>query len=314
MSRGFAPGFPSGEAAAGHPADRTGTAVAFEPGAASRLGGHCWAEHAGTLRADAGDNQTAVVITDEEEKANCVEIPLTLKIRSGCDGGGKGALIQQNQSATLSCNNDQTLFVPKVYGVGSLDSAGMKSDNPLVGFYEAQTARTIDRSGGNPSCNQGGIAVCDQGADRENFLAAYTMTTGDFTQVCREQSPCLQARDYKDPPLVSKQHYTVRRLTPTECARLQGFPDGWCSGLGNPAPTEDEIVWWQQIFETHRMLMGVVEKPKSRNQIVKWLKTPYSDAAEYKLWGNGVALPCVCYVLRGIVETLQAERAEACPV
>ena len=253
------------------------------------------------------------MITDEEEKANCVEIPLTLKIRSGCDGGGKGALIQQNQSATLSCNNDQTLFVPKVYGVGSLDSAGMKSDNPLVGFYEAQTARTIDRSGGNPSCNQGGIAVCDQGADRENFLAAYTMTTGDFTQVCREQSPCLQARDYKDPPLVSKQHYTVRRLTPTECARLQGFPDGWCSGLGNPAPTEDEIVWWQQIFETHRMLMGVVEKPKSRNQIVKWLKTPYSDAAEYKLWGNGVALPCVCYVLRGIVETLQAERAEACP-
>ena len=26
-----------------------------------------------------------------------------------------------------------------------------------------------------------------------------------------------------------------------------------------------------------------------------------SDAAEYKLWGNGVALPCVFFVLAGIV-------------
>lgn len=270
VSRDFAPGFPAAETAARHPADRAGTTVAFEPGAASRLGGHCWAEHAGTLRADAGDNQTAVVID----------------------------------------------HVPVAYGIGSMDSEGMKSGNPLVGFYEARTARTIDQSGGNPTCNQGGIAICAQSAfpNDDNASVAYTMTTGDFTQVCREQSPCLQARDYKDAPVVGRQHYTVRRLTPTECARLQGFPDGWCSGLGTPTPTEDEIAWWQQIFETHRRIMGNSDKPKSRKQIVKWLKTPYSDAAEYKLWGNGVALPCVCYVLRGIVETIQAKRAESCPV
>lgn len=42
----------------------------------------------------------------------CALIPYTLKIRSGCEGGGKGALIQEDKSATLSCNNDQTLFVP----------------------------------------------------------------------------------------------------------------------------------------------------------------------------------------------------------
>ena len=39
-------------------------------------------------------------------------VPLVMKIRSGCDGSGKGALIQENKSATLSCNNDQTLFEP----------------------------------------------------------------------------------------------------------------------------------------------------------------------------------------------------------
>ena len=47
--------------------------------------------------------------------------------------------------------------------------------------------------------------------------------------------------------------------------------------------------------------MGTSSKPKSRNQIVKWLKNPHSDSAEYKMWGNGVALPNVYFVLSGIV-------------
>lgn len=88
-----------------------------------------------------------------------LETPKTLKIRSGCEGGGKGALIQENKSATLSCNNDQTVFVPKCYGICSKDSNSMKSDNPHSGFYEAETSRCLDANGGNPSCNQGGMAV-----------------------------------------------------------------------------------------------------------------------------------------------------------
>ena len=47
--------------------------------------------------------------------------------------------------------------------------------------------------------------------------------------------------------------------------------------------------------------MGTSTKPKTEKQIIKWLKDPYSDAAEYKMWGNGVALPNVCFVLAGIV-------------
>ena len=119
-------------------------------------------------------------------------VPLVMKIRSGCEGGGKGPLIQENKSATLSCNNDQTLFEPcgwdggqisptltkqnaggnqrmpdkdnftcvlQPFGISSKDSNAMKSDNPHSGIYEAETARTLDGNGGNPSCNQGGIAV-----------------------------------------------------------------------------------------------------------------------------------------------------------
>lgn len=257
-----------------------------------------------------------------------VETPKTLKIRSGCDGGGKGALIQENKSATLGCNNDQTVFVPKVYGICSKQSHAMLSDNPHSGFYEADTSRCLDRSGGNPTCNQGGMAVVAvQGsmigrADKngpqgsgvnedvsftldaaDRHAVAYCMTTGSYTQTLEEQSPTLMARDYKDPPVVNETEpeYIVRRLTPTECARLQGFPDWWCAGLETDEPSEEEIEFWTEVFETHRTVLGTSSKPKSRNQIIKWLKGPHSDSAEYKMWGNGVALPNVYFVLSGIV-------------
>jgi DNA (cytosine-5)-methyltransferase 1 len=95
--------------------------------------------------------------------------------------------------------------------------------------------------------------------------------------------------------------YIVRRLTPTECARLQGFPDYWCSELGTENPSEEEISFWTKVWETHRKVVSKNKNPKTRNQILKWLKNPHSDAAEYKMWGNGVALPCVCFVLTGIL-------------
>lgn len=297
-----------------------------------------------------------------------VETPKTLKIRSGCEGGGKGALIQDNKSATLGCNNDQAVFVPfvkgtrphspdeepqwkasdvantlntcdvgetrcnelavKVYGICSKDSNAMKSENPKSGFYEAETSRCLDANGGNPTCNQGGMAVValqgsmigraekngPQGSGvnedvsftldaADRHAVAYCMTTGTYTQMLKEQSPTLMARDYKDPPVVNETEpeYIVRRLTPTECARLQGFPDWWCTGLETDEPSEEEIEFWTEVFEIHRSVMGKSSRPKSRNQIIKWLKNPHSDSAEYKMWGNGVALPNVYFVLSGIV-------------
>ena len=291
-----------------------------------------------------------------------VETTYTLKIRSGCDGGGKGALVQKDKSSTLSCNNDQTVFVP--FGICSDGSNSMKSDNPHSGIYRAETARTLDGNGGNPSCNQGGIAVVSvQGsmigrADKNgpqgsgiNEDISFTLNTTDrhavaFSQEtydkyaenekCGALRACggmygggsealvystsknsyhtdaeeniantLVATDYKDPPTVNSPEYIVRRLTPTECARLQGFPDWWCSELGTDNPTEEELTFWKNVFETHRKIVGTSSKPKSDSQIRSWLKNPHSDSAEYKLWGNGVALPCVFFVLSGIVYCTQ---------
>ena len=339
------------------------------------------------------------------------ETPKTLKIRSGCEGGGKGPIIQDDKSATLSCNNDQTVFVPfckgyrahykgdastwkdgkvantlnafdvgesrcnelvvQAYGICSKDSNAMKSDNPHSGFYEAETSRTLDGNGGNPSCNQGGIAVVEpegmsafhinqrdevialrgksgvlmatrnmqmqtfvlQGSmigrdDRNgpqgsgiNEDVSFTLDATDrhavaqptyctsknshFTRAEKELANTLVATDYKDPPVINdvkvEPEYIVRRLTPTECAGLQGFPDWWCGGLGTEEPAEDELSFWREVFETHRKIAGTSTKPKTDKQIIKWLKNPHSDSAEYKMWGNGVALPNVYFVLSGIV-------------
>lgn len=230
-----------------------------------------------------------------------MNVPLVLKIRSGCEGGGKGPLIQKDKSATLGCNNDQTLFEPVAFGISSDQSKAMLSDNPHAGIYKAQTSRTLDTGGGNPGCNQGGIAV----VAREK---SYAMTMNSYVQVEEEKTPALLSRDYKDPTAVNS-GYTVRRLTPTECARLQGFPDWWCSGLDTPEPTGEDIAFWTEVWETHRRLCNSSVKPKTERQIVKWLQASHSDAAEYKMWGNGVALPCVWFVLSGIVFSTQLSTA-----
>ena len=131
-----------------------------------------------------------------------------------------------------------------------------------------------------------------------------------FTNAEKELANTLVATDYKDPPLINANdgiEYTVRRLTPTECARLQGFPDWWCSDLGIKNPTMDDLRTWYDIFETHRKVTGSYSKAKTLRQISKWLKNPHSDSAEYKMWGNGVALPNVCFVLSGIVWYTQLE-------
>ena len=96
---------------------------------------------------------------------------------------------------------------------------------------------------------------------------------------------------------------------PLECARLQGFPDWWTANLATKEEdiTEEMMNFWREVFETHRRVITGATKPKTDKQIKKWLMDPDSDSAEYKMWGNGVALPCVLYVMEGIVEVLRKE-------
>lgn len=145
------------------------------------------------------------------------EIPFTLQVRTGREGGGKGALLQRNRSGSLATAYNQLLVEPHI-----------KND------------------------------------------------------------------DY---------YYRIRRMTPTECARLQGFPDWWCDGLStiDEAVIKQELPIWKKRFETFRLLTNSDTKPKSDADIAGWLRKPCRDKRMYQMWGNGVTLPCVLFVLAGIV-------------
>ena len=99
--------------------------------------------------------------------------------------------------------------------------------------------------------------------------------------------------------------YLVRRLTPGECCRLQGYPDGWCESLESPAPSNKEADRWEAIFEEWRTAMGGKTKPKTRRQIIRWLQNPHTDSAEYKAYGNSIVAQCAFFVLAGIVWAME---------
>lgn len=268
-----------------------------------------------------------------------------VRIRGGCDGGGKGALVQVDKSGTLGTGNDQTIFC---YGISAYESNAMKSSNPKSGVYVADTSRTLDLNGGNPACNQGGMAVVCAGFKLGNSEQAQSIgyaeeqsptlnaecggnkpavlclndqggnvmgvshdVSGtlreqehghqptildmshacDVIRDCGEVAPTVQARmgtggsqvpltyqmqgfgdyregnvassckqrDFKDGTDLAITNMAVRRLTPMECERLQGFPDGW-TDIGE---------WIDEEGRTHKQ----------------------ADSPRYKALGNSIALP-----------------------
>ncbi len=200
-------------------------------------------------------------------------IPKTLKIRCGCGGGGKGALVQENKSATLSCNNDQILFTQaskKIIQIENISNTLVNGTNP--GFHNAViydcrgngdgiTCPTITGDHNNRITDYSAICIAGNTIDRK------IQNGGNGKGVLQNVSYTLNTVDrhavmssIDSPPNIDKM--IVRRLMPVEEARLQGFPDWWCADV------------------------------------------PHKDTPEYRMWGNGVALPCVLYVMEGVAEAL----------
>ena len=230
--------------------------------------------------------------SNEPEKGS-LAVPVALGMRGGEPGGGKGSLIHTDISGRLGCNNDQRIFEPIAYGFNAIH-AKRKSRTGRYG-YETEVAKTLDTSGICPTCNQGGIAIVDTvvSASKSDF---FCKGTNNLT------GPLL-ASDFTDPPIVTAPQpsgYRVRRLTPTECARLQGFPDTWTRDLAISDPTDSQLDYWWQVWASWAKMQGL-KKPKTRNQVRSWLANPGTDRALYKLWGNGIALPCAKLVLSQIV-------------
>ena len=349
----FAPGITPGQGAAGAVENGAGTAdctdaIPVNLQIATRhksLG-----ERTGLGVGQAGD--AAYTLQEGHEHGVCcpdIAKAYTLKIRSGCEGGGKGALVQTEKSATLSTLQDQTLFVAEPPdhaknqgGIAIVEPTfciqGNTIDRPAVAFAldcrnmtaNEELSATLQAKGNggqslnyiNPVAepliydargNGDGITSPTMTGDHNSRVTDYTAITLQGDTV----AGALLARDYKGPgradslgrviaqpvgadlyngtltgdtavtlttatgqggantgPSVIEKiiRWIVRRLTPTECERLQGYPDGW-TDLGD---------WVDSKGKAHKA----------------------ADTPRYKALGNSIALPQWYYVLGGIADRL----------
>ena len=156
-------------------------------------------------------------------------------------GGGKGPLIQENKSATLATHNDQTLFVP----------IGIDGYNASVTGDKAATLGV--NCGMSTGCNGVCTAVdCRNGAEDTNINGTLQAKANGGASINLNN--------------VVRQDYLVRRLTPLECERLQGFFDSW-TDIGD---------WIDTAGKLHKE----------------------SDSPRYKALGNSIAIPPWFYVLQ----------------
>lgn len=103
----------------------------------------------------------------------------------------------------------------------------------------------------------------------------------------------------------------ARQFTPIELARLQGFPDWWTQGLERQHPTPSELEYWHEIWVEYAQTMGKTNTTYTlHSQALKdWLADNYQNMSVRKMWGNGVALPNVVYILHNITRVVGSEPA-----
>lgn len=208
---------------------------------------------------------------------------------------------------------------------GDIKTGTHKTGTDDVECYDISDRRRVAdkatryKGGGSTRNNDGsanGLGIGEPGAPANTLTAADRHGVACFAQQAigeyeeSEKASCLKRRDYKDSTDLILWEYIIRRLTPLECCRLQGFPDNWAEELGIPEPTQEDIDHWREVFRTQMEAMGESKKEKTDNQICKWLKGPESDSAKYKMWGNGIALPCAMFVMEGIAMILSEEDAD----
>lgn len=208
-------------------------------------------------------------------------------------GGGKSsANIQENKAPTLCTTHGGE---PVICMATQQGGAEIRTDDK---------APTLTAAAGMSGNNQPVIAL-DRASFNQGQNAKYDfeITDSGVNSTIVARGPSAVA--YKTPP-----RYIVRRLTPTECARLQGFADCWGHVEKKDSLTDEELSFWQGVRDTYALINDKPVKEYTEKQMLTWYNKLWTDSAEYKMWGNGIALPPALYCMQGIVDALNTEEED----
>lgn len=163
---------------------------------------------------------------------------------------------------------------------------------------------------------------CDHEAPilKQNCLNAQDNQSRRIYNAATGPAPALAARETAggdqtgavEPNETQREYpaYIVRRLIPLECSRLQGFPDGWGEIAPLDVDNEAEIDFWRGVYRTDCALKNkranesILRDPR---RMARWHDGLHSISAEYRMWGNGMALPNALFFVRRAIDQIVAE-------
>ena len=278
-----------------------------------------------------GDGNTAPTITGDHN--NCVTDYTAIAVQ-GVDLYNQS--LTGNKSMTLRAKNNDCDHIPCVVYL-----AGFQGQNSITAggvSYEAEKSPTlragvipstvyaIDRAAFNQGENakydfeitengvnstvtaRGPSAVCYSiGSDQSGGMLSDNPHSGIYeTDVIRTldgnggNPACNQGGTSVVQFIID---WIVRRLTPRECERLQGYPDDWTVLPKIQDMSEADYLFFRDVFCTDRAINGKpLKKPPTKEQIIKWYNKLDSDSRRYKALGNSLAIPCALRILGGIAE------------
>lgn len=257
----------------------------------------------------------------------CVVQAAGFKAGQGGKARGIGWAEEQSQTLTAEAGGNGVPSVCAIYDArGNGDG---KTASTITGDHENRVTdyttvvcvqgNVIDRPE-NAKCNGIGwredISYTLNTIDRQ--AVSYAIATGQANaEIMENKAPTLNC-NHEEPIIVNlstlRKRYIIRRLTETECARLQGFPDWWGDvtplDTGNP----EEVAFWRGVYQTYCKINGKKSKKtilEDKGKLAEWHEKLHTPSAEYKMWGNGIALPNALYVMQGISDALREEANES---
>ena len=202
-------------------------------------------------------------------------------------GGGKSScVVHENLSPTLTCTH---------YGESAIafEKGSLENDT-----YQ----RTLVQGIGNEYVAEDKCIV-----ETEALYWDGSQTCGTLTKNNAGGNQRMPDKENFNCVIEGKPRYIVRRLTPTECARLQGFPDEWMYPDHKEDFTDEEYKFWLDVRNTHAQINGKQVKEYTKPQMLTWYNKLHTDSSAYKMWGNGIALPNALYVMQGIADVFNQD-------